>query len=203
MKGISRAHAIVKGASPLLMHNPQLADPLNEWTIQMKEITSKHHSKKTDADGIMLRELEWQGGLYFDSQEGPYLPGVHFEGAIRNAARSNRKGTAVESGLTVEQEIVPVIYTGPREREALYTHKPFGDNPFIDYRPVQMKGGSKIMRTRPRFNEWTAEFDIMTIDDIVNISDIRSFLELGGMVKAVGDYRPKFGRFVVEEFIIH
>ena len=53
----------------LLMHNGQLADPLNEHTKRLKEFTSK--KRKSDDDHIKIGEIEFQGGLYFDDTIGP------------------------------------------------------------------------------------------------------------------------------------
>ena len=50
----------LEGASPLLMHNGALADPLNFWAKKMKEITAKQ--KKTDADHEEIGRLEWRAG---------------------------------------------------------------------------------------------------------------------------------------------
>ena len=195
MDGITKAMVSIKGVSPMLMHNSQLANPLNDYVIKMKEITKKHSSKKTDSDLMELMRLEFQGGLYHDDEIGPYIPGVNIEGTIRDAARTSRQGKAVESGVVVDQDKIPLKYTGPREREALFAEKRF-----VDIRAAKLQKAATIMRTRARFDQWEADFEIMAIDDLVNIGDIERFIKLAGMVKGLGDYRPKFGRFVVTGF---
>jgi len=68
----------IKGVSPLLLHNGQLADPLNQYTRALKQQTSKR--KKTDVDLMEIRRLEWEGGFYRDDQDRPCIPGENIEG---------------------------------------------------------------------------------------------------------------------------
>jgi len=75
------------GTAPMLMHNIQLADPLNAIARAMKEISSKR--KKTDEDQLRMAELEFKGGLYITDQLGPYVPGVNVEKCL-GATRSHR-----------------------------------------------------------------------------------------------------------------
>ena len=195
MNGITRAMVRVEGTSPLLMHNGMMASPMNEWTKKIKEITSKHHTKKTEADEIEIMRLEWNGGLYYDENVGPYIPDSVIEGNIRDAAKSNRKGQAVVAGMQVNDFINKLIYKGPRDRENLYK-----DKRFVDIRPIKLQKSSTIMRTRPRFDNWAVEFFITAIDEIISIQEIKKFIEYGGTFKGYGDYRPKFGRFILKSF---
>lgn len=195
IQGISKAMARVEGVSPLLMHNGQLANPQNEWVKQMKEITSKHHSKKTEADEIELMRLEFQGGLYFDDEIGPYIPSENIEGCIRDGAKTNNKGKAITAGVQVSPDRVKLIYKGPKARDALYD-----DKNFVDVRPIKLQKSQTVMRTRPRFDSWALEFEVMAIDEVISLDNVKKFLEKAGIFMALGDYKPKFGRFVVKEF---
>jgi len=194
--GITTAMVRIEGASPLLMHNGQLANPLNEWTMKIKEITSKHHSKKTDADGIELRRLEFHGGLYYDEEKkAPMIPDVFIEGTIRDAARDKKKGPTINAGLSVYPDKIPLIYKGTKDRVALYK-----DGNFVDNRIIKLDKKRAIVRTRPRFDKWELEFEIKIIDEILSMKDVADFLTKAGTFKGIGDYRPKFGRFIVKEF---
>ena len=196
IKGISKAMVIIEGASPLLMHNGQLANPLNPIVKQMKEITSKHHSKKTEADLLELMRLEFMGGLYFDDKIGPYIPCEAIEGTIRAGATLKSKGKQVVAGVQVDPAKVKLIYNGPKSADKLYE-----DKNFVDVRGVGLNKSATIMRTRPRFDSWSAEFELMVIDEVLSLNDVRGFIEKAGMLKGILDYRPKFGRFILKEFI--
>jgi len=63
------------GTRPLLMHADVFADPLNPLTKQHKSLTGKR--KKTDDDHEAIARSEWRGGMYFDDDMGPYIPGVN------------------------------------------------------------------------------------------------------------------------------
>jgi len=193
--GISKAMVIIEGVSPILMHNGQLANPLNPIVKQMKEITSKHHSKKTESDTFELMRLEYMGGLYIDDKKGPYIPCEAMEGTIRAGATISRKGKQVIAGLQVDPDKIKLIYDGPRDADKLY------DKGFVDVRVVALNKSAKIMRTRPRFDKWSAEFEIMTIDEVLSLDEVRGFIEKAGILKGIMDYRPKFGRFIIKEFV--
>ena len=61
----------LKGVSPLVCHNGQLADPLNYWSKELKRITSKRH--KVEADMEEAARIEFFGGLYL-ANEVPIIP---------------------------------------------------------------------------------------------------------------------------------
>ena len=80
----------IRGVAPLLMHNGQLANPMNKFAKAMKAVTSKR--KKTDEDHIELARLEFLGGLYADDQGRAVLPGEVIEGTIVAGAKKTKKG---------------------------------------------------------------------------------------------------------------
>jgi hypothetical protein len=65
----------ITGAAPLILHNVQLADPLNAYAKEMKKISGKR--RKTDADLEELARFEWHGSLYV-SQGQVVIPGHGF-----------------------------------------------------------------------------------------------------------------------------
>jgi len=194
MKKIATVQVVLCGIAPLLMHNSQLADPMNTWTRDMKKISSKRN--KTDDDMLMLREYEWNGGMYFDELIGPYIPAEVIEAAIAAGAAKSKKKKAVTVSVGIEADRISLEYEGPRSRSALY-EKP----DFVDVRPVKVNKGSTVMRTRPKFmHPWRLRFNLMIRVDIMNVADVLRALEVAGSDCAIGDYRPKYGRFMVEKF---
>ena len=79
-KNIVTVNVRLEGHQPLIIHNSQLANPLNKWSKLMKDVTSKR--KKTDADLLELQRLEFMGGMYFDDLVGVYVPGQWFEATV-------------------------------------------------------------------------------------------------------------------------
>jgi hypothetical protein len=68
----------------------------------------------------------------------------------------------------------------------------------IDRRAVVVQR-ARIMRERPRFDNWGLSFVIETLDEQLPVSAIKEILDYAGKV-GLGDYRPRFGRFIVTEF---
>lgn len=175
----------IRGVTPLLMHNWQLADPQNSIAKALKRISGKR--SKTDADHAEMSRLEWYGGLYVQNGE-PCIPGELIEAMLIQAAKKSKRGPAAKAGLLCEDN-APLLYEGPRSPDALWETG--------DYKltvPVRIQG-SRVMRTRPIFKEWEAEIWVKYLDDLLNASDVEQFLRVGGTIIGLGDWRPRFGRF--------
>jgi hypothetical protein len=193
----------VKGVSPLMLHNSRLANPLDPITKEMKRVSGKRG--KTDADLELLANLEWLGGLYtseggkfeingsglkIDGFGVPCIPGEVIEGAMLVAARKHKLGKQFSAGLLCDGNW-PIEYNGPKAVAALSK-----DDGFKDMRIVKIQNRS-IMRCRPIFNQWQLEFVLSYLPSLLNEQQVRDVVELAGQVAAIGDYRPKYGRFEV------
>ena len=180
----------IRGLTPTIMHNGQLANPLNEWTRAIKVITSKSAKKKTDADFLELTRLEWYGGIYVDDDGAPCWPGENIETMIKHAARSQSKGREVEKGLICEGNW-PLIFDGPKTADELWES---GD--FVLTKAARVTQ-SKIMRTRPIFPDWELYFELRWNADYFNRDQLVHWLEVAGSDIGLSDWRPKYGRFEV------
>jgi len=178
----------IVGVAPLIMHNIQLADPANRFVREIKRITNKK-KQMTEADHIEKNRLEFLGGLYM-GENGPILPADMIEGVIISGAKKSSKGPQAKAGIVVEKH-ADVIYDGTRDPNEL-----FADD---DHRLTRMArvGQSKVTRTRPIFNSWAANLEVKYLPEIINREDIMEALRNGGMLCAVGDWRPRYGRFEV------
>jgi len=58
----------------------------------------------------------------------------------------------------------------------------------------------RVVRIRPKFNEWSLSFTIELINDEMPIEVIKGALDDAGREGGLGDYRPRFGRFIVTSF---
>ena len=178
----------VRGVSPLIMHNPQLADPLNHFAKELKKITSKR--KKTDEDYAEMAHIEFLGGLYLDEDNKPIIPGETIEAAIVAGAKKNKMGPAAKSGIIVDGNF-RLEYKGPKTPETL-----FADANFRSTARCRV-GTSAVMRTRPIFKEWECEFTVNYLPDVVSAEDVIAFVENAGRLCGWGDWRPRHGRFEV------
>lgn len=177
------------GTTSLLMHNAQLSDPLNPITKQLKAVSSKR--TKTDDDQEEMARIEFIGGLYWDEQAGPYIPGVNVHRCMVEAAKLNRLGRNVERGVIVTDEILPLGYDGPRDIDSLWS-----DKNFVSRLSVGVTT-SRVMRTRPQFRRWALEADLLVDNGQLDFGQICEISEKAGQMIGLGDYRPRFGRFDV------
>lgn len=180
----------IVGASPLVMHNGQLADPLNEWARAIKEISSKR--KKVDADLEEMARVEWMGSLYLLNGL-PCIPGYVFEAALigrGGAARKERMGKQAAAGLIVNDDF-PLEYDGPTDLDELWKDERFR------LRAAAVVQSNKVMRTRPIFREWAANIEVLYTPSLLNGDDITRWVETAGVEIGLMDWRPKFGRFDV------
>lgn len=177
----------------LLMHNGQLADPLNGFAKALKEVTSKR--KKSDDDHEEAARREFQGGLYFADDVGPFIPDLVIASMLVEGAKKKKLGKAFASAVSVVDEVNPLQYKGPRTRDALWADK----ERFVDRRGAVV-GQSRIMRTRPKFLDWSLKFQVQLVKSEINAADIETALTDAGMYVGLGDHRPAFGKFIVRSF---
>lgn len=179
------------GTQPLLMHNARMADPLDPIVKAKAKLTSK--MKKTDADHEEIAHLDFMGGLYFDADLGPYLPGDNFQRCLLDAARMNRLGPKVERGVFIDSDVNPLAYSGPRTVEALWS-----DESYRFRRSVKTGKGKSAPRTmgcRPIFRNWKCQAHGLLDESQINLDDLRLIADNAGTFIGIGDWRPRFGRF--------
>lgn len=177
----------IEGVAPLLMHNVAMANPLGNYRRLSKPINAKGKNK-TDADHEALALLDWEHGLYV--KDGKIIiPDLMFERALVTAAKNTRKGKQAASGIVVEGDSI-LEFPDMRLTVADLSRIP----KYFDTRPVVVDR-KRIMRTRPIFYEWAAAFRVLWDDSLLTINEVDTFIETAGSLCALGDYRPRFGRF--------
>lgn len=182
------SNVTIMGTCPLLVNNPQTANPLGEMTKKIKELTGIQ--KRSDAENMELQRVKWMGAIYYDPKIGPYLPSICVWRSIHDAAKITKQGKQVERGLQIMETRLPIEYDGPRDPAKMLAE---GDR-FMDVRDANASG-KKIMAVRPIFNEWMLTFTAMVQPDILNPRDFEGFVVKAGKLIGVGTYRRLFGRF--------
>jgi hypothetical protein len=182
----------IRGVSPLIMHSSQLCDPRNEWVKGMKRITAKPAKSRTDDDTIELARLEFMGSMYIN-ETGPVIPGINIEGMIVEGSKKSRGGKLAKSGIIVEGDW-PLIYDGPRDADSLW-----GDKRFVSVASARVQS-ARVMRTRPKFPEWALKFEATYLPQVVSLESVKEWIEAAGLLCGLGDWKPRYGRFVVESF---
>lgn len=185
----------IRGIAPHLMNSPHVTlNPLHPLGKEIKKYTGKR--KKTDEDHHEISRLEWLARGFFDDKLGPYIPSEHIDAMIRGAAKLEKSGPKVQRGVMTVEEKIPLQYDGPRDPAKMFNG---GNSQFVDIRPIKNRGGGgAVLRTRPIFREWGAEFSIAYDENMCDRTELTHWLQQAGRYIGLGDYRPKYGRFEVE-----
>ena len=166
----------IKGISPLLQHRFTTPEEDPKWTEQ---VGLRDFSKD-----VLL-------ALYANEKGEPYKPADHVWRSMVKASVNFKipgKGKKtykdlIQSALFIHPDAIP--------------HKI--KNWEVDRRPVVIQR-SRIIRERPRFDKWELDFDIEVADSQLPVDAVRRILEHAGNYVGLGDFRPRFGRFMVTEF---
>lgn len=161
------------GTSPLILHNNQTADPLNDFAKKIGKLTKKQ--KKTEADHLEIRRLEFLAGLYL-GPNGPIVPTKCIRATLINGARKDKNGKNFESGLFVLGD-ADILYEGPRDPKGLYESGFAWSTPCGNQR-------STIIRTRPRFDKWELLFECDLDPELIDVDMFSKALQRAE--KAVG-----------------
>ena len=170
-----KVHCQIKGISPLLMH----AFPL------------------TPIEALEKKSPEEQAefAAYRDSDKMLYIPGVAIQRCLIAAASySKGKGRA-----SLQKQVAACVLINP-ERCSLGM-KTFA----LDSRPVVIPATKgRVMRHRPRFEEWSITFEIEYDDTLLKESEVRRVVDDAGSRVGLLDFRPEkkgpFGRFIVTKW---
>ena len=168
----------IEGVAPLLQHR---------YTKDSKSGAKSAGRGATVYDP----QEEAEKGLYQTKDGNPYEPADHLEAAfIKEAVNYKIPGQgkktfkdAIRAGVIIEPREIPI---SPGTWE-------------IDERVVVIKG-DRILRWRPRFNEWNLKFEIQVIDERITENILKEIVINAGKYVGIGDFRPKFGRYQVLKF---
>jgi hypothetical protein len=185
---VERIAVRLVGVGPMLMHSARLADPLDPMTKAIAAITSKR--VKTEADHARIAELEWHGGLWlFEGR--PCLPPHCLKAVLVEGARKRKKGTIAKAAFVADGPSI-IEHDGPDTVPALWADARFRHREMVRVRE------SLTVRTRPCFPRWSARLTATFLPSMIDRAEIIEFYKLAGP-HGVGDHRPEFGRFLVEE----
>jgi len=161
----------IKGVAPLLMNRPCLEE---------------NKRKKQ----VYIPEEEVEKAIYQNSK-GVFAPATWIKSSLTKAAtRFKLKGSGKKTykDLIKGEIIIEPIEISLKEKWV------------IDERYVNVNR-AKILRWRPRWNNWSMEFDIIIADkNDLCPDDLQRFLTDSGKYIGIGDNRPENGRFIIEKF---
>jgi len=181
----------VEGVAPLLQHKYPLPDFADMGKGGKQRTGEKDYSQ------------EWREYLYVTSGGEVYQPAIHFDGAMVKAASGYKIQGA--RGKTYKDLFKGNVFCSPDEILHGIKAPDILDNDgdkvlYLDIRPAVVQR-ARIARIRPAFKPgWKLEFEITVLDDQIPHNVVNEVLILAGRTAGIGDFRPKFGRFMVTKF---
>lgn len=167
----------IESISPLLM---------NRFAEEKAEEVIKRVS------GVRVPE-EVAVSLYILPDGKIYQPASHIEATmIKAAANFNITGKGKKTYKDLAKSSIFV------EPDAIIHEIQTYD---IDKRPVvNPTTRGRVIRARPILREWALNFKLKVLDDQFPREVVKSILDYAGTAVGIGDYRPRFGRFIVTKF---
>lgn len=203
----------------MLLHhdNIEFSDELKRWR------ESPANKGKSIAGDDRSPAFSWLGCLYaFDGKAvipADNLMRCLMEGGAQVPVPGGKNGKTfkaqTQSGILIEEEGWPIMVDGKeipiepleglREEEDFHVHreavKEYGFDLYVKRAKI---GTSKHIRVRPRFARWSISGVVMVTDDKITKDALGSILEMAGLYKGLGDWRPSsktpgpYGRFTAE-----
>jgi len=180
----------LQGTRPLIMHSERLANPLDTVVKEIRTFSKKRN--KTDDDHEMIAKLEFLGGMYWDVDAGPFIPGDNIWRCLYNAAKRQKLGERVKEAVLIDTDVNPLAYKGPRDQDGLWKSESFR---YIKSVRVQM---ARTMRCRAIFQNWATSADIVLDSTVLDFNDLVRIAEDAGNYVGLCERRPRFGRFIAE-----
>lgn len=180
-------NAIIRGVKPgLLMH--RFSDGSISEDREPKPHVVDHGTPQEQAESVCYRDES--GNLYQPAEhilQCLVKAGTNFQ--VKGKGKKTYKD-AIKGNLTIEPECITHFKDDGSPRKDFT----------IDSRPVRIKN-ARIMRHRPLLSEWRLEFSILVLDEkLIPGETMNAILVSAGQTIGIGDYRPRFGRFIVESF---
>ena len=163
----------VRGTAPLLM---------NRFAVEEK-------ATSTRAKKVYVPKEEAERKTYRTENGKLYLPSMHFKASMIKSATDFK----MQGKKSYKEYVKAGIFITPIEIILDQQKYEIHEEPVVIQR-------SRVMSWRPKFKEWTCEFEIEIADEMLNVDTIKEILIASGKYKAVGDHRPEYGRFEVIEF---
>ncbi len=190
------------GATPLLCHNAQLADPDFYVTRQIAAINKKRKNK-TEEDRVAVARLQFLGSLYIeDGIIGPVMPLDNIRKCLQSAAKATRQGKDINRALSLAEvgvSSVPIGYDGPKDPEAMWESGRFHLTKLVKVASSRVPA-TRAMIPAPWGIESVWELDTVTLDPDIFTDIVRR----AGKIEGIGDWRPgsptggTYGQFVGE-----
>jgi hypothetical protein len=141
-----------------------------------------------------MANIEYQAGLYLNNKGQVIVPSRVLESVLVEGAKKSKEGKLALSGMFVDTDGI-LEYEG-----GALSVKQLLDSPEHRICVAVRIGMSKVMRTRPHFKNWRTTFKVSVNEQVANEAQLKRWLEDAGAYVGIGDWRPRHGRYELENF---
>lgn len=166
----------IKGTAPLLQHKMSLEQEA-QLDSKLKKSQGQAKSDKVESYLYLIDGKIYQPSEHILQAIIKQLSNYKIQGRGKKTYKEIGKGSL---------EVLPEFI--------LHNNQ----NYIVDSRTVVIPATKgRTIRKRPRFNDWSLDFSINLFNDDLPGEIIKSALDDAGREGGLGDYRPRFGRFIV------
>ena len=185
----------ISGETALIQHSAEGILPGNPITKEIKAITAKRGTNRTESDDARLYQLETINSLWRD-KDTIQVPAQAVRACIEEAARKTKQGPNVREGMVV----LETTFTYDVGRYGATLDELMDSTQFQSVVVVQR---NKIVRTRAKFDPpWSVDMTLDCDDELVDAEKLAAWLDVAGRRIGLGDWRPSksgiYGRFTTE-----
>lgn len=179
------------GTKPLLLHNVDLANPLNTWARKMADLRGTPSKRRTEKWHEEMAYANFMGAFYeIPGVDGVGVPCENLRRSIVDAAKASRRGTQVQRALMVTTAAVPLIYDGPKTPQELWDAGGWSLT-----RMIRGTGGASPT-TYPQFPGWALRVPLELDEDVLSVRDLTELAERAGRIEGLGASRKQgYGRY--------
>ncbi len=164
----------IEGTSPLLFAKPPIIIKKGRKTKTIE------YTPENDAQNLNC----------CDEEIGCYIPSEMISACIREAGKNFKNGKSTMAKLIVSSTVITP--------DKIPLNKPTYD--YIDSRFAR-QNMIGLTKSRPAYKSgWKVNFVIMYDENVLDSTLLKNMLEIGGNLKCLGSYRPRFGRFRISKF---
>ena len=175
----------IRGVTPLLIH--RFNEQAEQGKATRKMITGSADPREEATKNAYIAK---DGSYYFNAFS---IPRSMSNAGANHKLKGSRKSLrfVVPSAVRMTTDAVTILNgKGP------------ADHFEVDARPVTIPATKgRVMRYRPRFDQWGAEFTLQINDDLLAVETAHQLLNEAGLSIGIGDFRPEkagpFGTFRV------
>lgn len=180
----------IVGVTPYLQHRMD-DQKLEEWEKNRKFIVERDDISKEDLERAMF--------VSYSDENGFFIPSEHIRGSLINGAKSQKSkvGGATRSMKSV---VAGMFFVYPEQIRCLDASQMVIDKRSAVNRIIK----ARVIAIRPKWKDWSANFQIWVDNDTITKETVRQILENAGRYVGIGSFRPEhngmFGRFEIESF---